>query len=94
MRGIRLVATGLVDAPARVALPAAADPPEPVGRRRVHVGDAWHDAAVYDGETLAPGPSVAGPAVVQYPFTTLVLRPGDVAAVQTNGDVLVEVGNA
>jgi N-methylhydantoinase A/oxoprolinase/acetone carboxylase beta subunit len=58
------------------------------------VGGAWHDAAVYDGEALRPGAAggqIVGPAVVQYPFTTLVLQPGDVATMRSNGDVLVDV---
>ena len=32
-----------------------------------------------------------GPAIVQYPFTTLVLRPGDRLEVQPSGDALVDV---
>jgi N-methylhydantoinase A len=96
VRGIRLVATGLVDAPARVALEPSTEAPVPVGNRRVHVGDDWHDAAVYDGDALRPGPPgsdnrITGPAVVQHPFTTLVLRPGDAALMQPNGDVVVDV---
>jgi N-methylhydantoinase A len=98
VRGIRLVATGLVDAPARVALEPSTEAPVPVGNRRVHVGDDWHDAAVYDGDVLRPGPPasdnrITGPAVVQHPFTTLVLRPGDVAVMQPNGDVVVDVAS-
>jgi hypothetical protein len=46
---------------------------------------------VYDGEALRPGPAVIGPAVVQYRFTTLVLRPGDVARVLPNGDAVVDL---
>ncbi len=61
--------------------------------RRVHTGDAWHDAVpVYDAGGLAPGPTVCGPALVEYPFTTLLLRPGDAATMRPNGDVLVAVG--
>jgi N-methylhydantoinase A len=94
VRGLRLVATGLVDTPARVELEPATTAPEPIARRPVHVGGAWHDAAVYDGEALRPGAAggqIVGPAVVQYPFTTLVLQPGDVATMRSNGDVLVDV---
>ncbi len=91
VRGVRLIATGEVDQPARITLESSASAAEPIGRRRVHTGDAAHDAPVFDGETLRPGPSIEGPAIVQYPFTTLVLRPGDSASVLTSGDVLVEV---
>lgn len=93
VRGVRLTATGVVDPPARVNLEAIAALPAPTGTRRVHTGDAWHDdVPIYDAATLAPGPTLAGPAVVQYPFTTLLLRAADSARMLESGDVLVDVG--
>ena len=92
IRGIRLAATGLVDQPAVREFPPVPNAPEPIGHRRVHVGGAWHDRVpVFDGEALGPGPAIEGPAIVQSRFTTLVLRPGDIAVVQPNGDTLVEI---
>jgi N-methylhydantoinase A/oxoprolinase/acetone carboxylase beta subunit len=61
----------------------------------MYASGAWHDAVpVFDGDSLRPGPPIEGPAVVQSRFTTLVLRPGDVASVLSNGDTLVEVAGA
>jgi N-methylhydantoinase A len=91
VRGVRLIATGAVDQPTPVELEPSLAPAEPIARRRVHTGDAFHDAPVFDGPMLAPGAPVQGPAVVQFPFTTLVLRPGDIANVLANGDLLVDV---
>ena len=91
VRGVRLVATGLVDPPSRVELDVVDDLPAPLSRRRAHLGGAWHDVPVFAGTDLAPGPTIEGPALVAYPFTTLALRPGDVATVLVGGDVLVEV---
>jgi N-methylhydantoinase A len=94
VRGIRLVATGLVDQPGELVLDEA-DGPEPIGRRRVYAGDAWHDdVPVYDGEAVRPGTPIEGPALIQSRFTTIVLAPGDEARVRPNGDVLVEVAPA
>jgi N-methylhydantoinase A len=90
VRGIRLVATGLVDPPARGALGESAAA-EPVATRRVYLGTDWHRAAVYDGDALAVDQVVQGPALVAYPFTTLTLRPGDAARVLPTGDLLVDV---
>jgi N-methylhydantoinase A len=90
VRGIRLIATGLVDRPEPLNIAEAALP-EPVTTRRVFVSDAWVSAPVYDGATMAPGPELAGPAIVQSRFTTLVLRPGDRARVLPDGDTLVDV---
>jgi N-methylhydantoinase A len=91
VRGVRLIATGLVDEPTRVELEPADATPEPFAHRRAHLGDDWHDTPVYDGLALRPGPDVTGPALVAYPFTTLTLRPGDVAHVLESGDILVDV---
>jgi N-methylhydantoinase A len=95
VRGIRLSATGLVDRPAPVELDTTSDPAVPIARRRMYASGAWHDAVpVFDGDALRPGPPIEGPAVIQSRFTTLVLRPGDVASVLANGDTLVEVAGA
>jgi N-methylhydantoinase A/oxoprolinase/acetone carboxylase beta subunit len=65
---------------------------EPIGRRRVHAGDAWHDdVPVYDGDALRPRVSVVGPALMRSRFTTIVLASGDDARMRPNGDVLVEI---
>jgi N-methylhydantoinase A/oxoprolinase/acetone carboxylase beta subunit len=84
------VATGLVDHPAPIDLPAVTSLPAPIARRRVYAA-GWHEAPVYDAGTLGPGPTIDGPAVVQSPFTTLVLAPGDRAAMLPSGDVVVTV---
>ncbi|ADP81308.1 hydantoinase/oxoprolinase family protein [Pseudofrankia inefficax] len=92
VRGIRLVATGLVDQPRLAELEPSSEPPSPIGHRRLYAGGEWHDnAPVYDGDAVRPGPVIHGPALVQSRFTTLVLAPGDAATTLANGDVLVEV---
>jgi N-methylhydantoinase A len=84
--------TGLVDQPSIIELEATTVPAEPIAHRRLYAGGEWaENAPVYDGDALRPGQTVVGPAIVQFPFTTLVLRPGDVGGVQPNGDTLVEV---
>ena len=94
VRGVRLIATGLVDQPEDVHLDEASGV-EPIGQRRVYVGDAWHDRVpVFDGDAMRPGTPVVGPALIQSRFTTVVLAPGDEARVRPNGDVLIEVAPA
>jgi len=91
VRGVRLLATGLVDQPAELVLDEA-PVTEPIARRRVFTGEAWHDdVPVYDGDALRPGAPVPGPALVQSRFTTIVLAAGDEARMLPNGDVLIEV---
>src|ERR1700692_3056134 len=94
VRGIRLIATGLVDQPAEPVLDES-DGVAPIGHRRVYAGDGWHDRApVYDGDAIRPGAAIAGPALVQSRFTTIVLASGDQARMLPGGDVLVEVAPA
>jgi N-methylhydantoinase A len=91
VRGIRLVATGLVDQPEPVP---TADMPEPVpsGFRRVYAGRQWCDEVpVYAGPAIGSGARIAGPALIESPFTTVVLAEGDVATAQSGGDILIEV---
>ncbi len=59
------------DAPAR---PSA----EPHERRRIYLG-GWRDASIYRLDSLAPGQTIAGPAVIESETTTVVLRVGDSA---------------
>jgi N-methylhydantoinase A len=91
VRGIRLVATGLVPQPT-VAVRVGTGSTSPIGTRRVHVGGDWHDdVPVHDGDALASGTRVTGPALVKRSFTTVVLRPGDAGLVRDNGDLLIDV---
>ena len=58
----------------------------PISRRR----DAWFDrqliaCPVYDGPHLATGTELEGPAFIDHPSTTIVLRPGDRAEVDAEG---------
>jgi N-methylhydantoinase A len=93
VRGVRLVATGLVPQP-QVAPRSAGGKVEAVGARSAYVGGAWHDdVPVYAGASLPAGAHVDGPAFIAQPFTTIVLRPGDSAAVRDNGDILIAVGD-
>jgi len=92
VRGIRLIASGLVDQPARYAAQLSSGKPAPIAHRRLYAGGAWHDRApVYAGEALGLGDKITGPALIQSRFTTLVIGAGDIAALLANGDLLVEV---
>jgi N-methylhydantoinase A len=49
---------------------------------------------VYDGERLAPGMTLAGPALVERRDTSILLPGGNRARVEPFGDLLIEVGLA
>jgi N-methylhydantoinase A len=52
------------------------------------------DTPVYDGDGLRPGPTITGPAVLQWPFTTLIVGPKQHATLLDAGDVLVELDSS
>jgi N-methylhydantoinase A len=91
VRGVRLVAIGETDHPALAAPETPAVPPAG-GRRRVHIAGDWVEADVVDVAAVTPASApVTGPAVIELAFSTLVLRPGDVARATDFGDVLVDL---
>jgi N-methylhydantoinase A len=49
---------------------------------------------VYDGERLAPGMKLAGPALVERRDTSILVPAGDRARVEAFGDMLIEIGHA
>jgi N-methylhydantoinase A/oxoprolinase/acetone carboxylase beta subunit len=66
---------------------------EPSGRRDV----VWYEldatprpTAVYDGGGLRPGARVAGPAIVEFVDTTLVLRHGQAAVVDPWSSIVID----
>ena len=44
------------------------------GSRRVYLG-SWQEVPIYDGTRLAAGTEIAGPAIVESDFTTLLVEP-------------------
>jgi N-methylhydantoinase A len=49
--------------------------------------------SVWDGSTLTPGTTVTGPAVIELPDTTIVVRPGHRAAIDEFGNAVVRFGS-
>ncbi len=91
LRGIRLTAVGAVDEMAAVTLEPGATP-APLGHRDMWAADGWQrQAPYYDFATLRAGSPIEGPAAVQSPFTTVIVRPGDVAELTEGGDLLIDV---
>jgi N-methylhydantoinase A len=92
VRGIRLTAVGAVDQLAPETLEHGVAP-APIGHRDIWAAAAWQrDTPCYDFVSLKLGASITGPAAVQNPFTTVILRPGDVATLTEGGDLLIDVG--
>jgi N-methylhydantoinase A len=78
IRGVRIVARVATPKPDRFAvLGTVTDAAQArIGSRPAYFGTEFVDTPIYDGPVLAPGVSVAGPALVQEPFTVIVVPPG------------------
>ncbi|HET7408683.1 MAG TPA: hydantoinase/oxoprolinase family protein, partial [Paracoccaceae bacterium] len=80
--------SALLDASARRATLAEAG----TGRRRVRFGDDWHETPVYWRDHLPAGAEIEGPAIVEQLDATTVIEPGDRAAQDRDGNLLVTLG--
>ncbi len=74
----------------KVLAPEPGPMPAPLGHRRVHHRDAWLEVPVYDRLALPAGASLAGPAVLEQPDTTVWLEPGFGARVDALGNLVIE----
>jgi N-methylhydantoinase A len=87
----RVAVTGLLSAlPQEPALPAT-PPTAPRSERRIFL-DSWVSAPVYDFDALAPAQVIVGPAIVEGPMTTVLLRPGESATVTPRGWLDIALG--
>ncbi len=68
-----------------------ADRTDPIGERAAIFDGRQVACPVYDGETIAAGMEVSGPAVIEVPTTTTVVYPGQTATVDAIGNTLLSV---
>ena len=65
---------------------AKASPAKPAKHRRANLGQGFGEVPIYLGAGLVPGNEVAGPAIIEETFTTIVVYPGWLARVDDAGD--------
>ena len=86
----RITATGIME---KVSLPELARSdaaPEASGQRPVHFGgDGFEATPVFRRESLLAGQCIQGPAIVDQFDATTVLLPGQIAAVDGHGSLLI-----
>jgi N-methylhydantoinase A/oxoprolinase/acetone carboxylase beta subunit len=58
------------------------------------MGEGFIDVVTYDGASLGPGAEVEGPALIEEPFTVVVLAPSDVAVLDEHGNYDITIGEA
>lgn len=62
----------------------------PHSRRRIYLG-TWIEVPVYTTASLAPGMRLEGPAILESPFTTILVEPGDRASVDRYGGIELHI---
>jgi N-methylhydantoinase A/oxoprolinase/acetone carboxylase beta subunit len=67
----------------RLRLPES-PPAAPRSERRTYLDD-WVTSPVYDFDALAPKQAIAGPAIIESPMTTVLLRQDETATVTPLG---------
>lgn len=77
VRGVRIVGRGETPTPRRLAEPGPITDPEAArkGTRAAYFGEGFCDTPVYDGTVLAAGTTINGPALIEEPFTVIVVPP-------------------
>jgi N-methylhydantoinase A len=62
---------------------------QPIGRRAIREGGAWHEASVYDRSRLLAGQHLDGPAIVEQDDTTTLVPAGFSASVDDWGHLVI-----
>jgi N-methylhydantoinase A len=92
LRGLRLKAVAVETKPALLRAPRKAPGPARLGARKAFFGRRFVATPRYDGACLVRGRTIVGPAIVEEPFTTVVVYPGQRATVDAFGNYLITLG--
>ena len=73
--GVRVRSKGLSDKPAMPPQKGGGGAPAPKAHRKAYFGAGYKRTPVYDGDRLRAGSKISGPAIIEEPFTTIVVPP-------------------
>ncbi len=83
---LRVAAVGKLPRIAQLDRTGDENTASPAGSRRVYLGE-WLEAPTYSADSLPAGAEIAGPAILESDFTTILVLPGDYATVDSMGGV-------
>jgi len=92
LRGLRVKAVAIEQKPALPRLSRRKGAVARLGARKAFFGGHYVTTAVWDGPRLAPGQAILGPAIIEEPFTTVVVYPGQRATIDTYGNYAIALG--
>jgi N-methylhydantoinase A len=93
LRGVRVIARGNTPKPDHLAESGTIADAEAArrGMRKAYWGDDFVETPVYDGALLGAGANIDGPALIEEPFTVVVLPPGASASLDALGNYVITV---
>ncbi len=92
LRSLRLTAVGITDKPQLPLFGRSAVSPPVKGRRKAFFAGRFAVTPIYDGPRMRAGHKVKGPAIIEEPFTTIVLHPHQEATLDRHGNYRITVG--
>ncbi len=91
LRSLRLTAIGVTKKPDLPRLGRSSKRPPRKGKRRAYFDGKWLEVQVYDGSLMRVGHSIRGPAIVEEPFTTILLERKQSAKLDRYGNYRIAV---
>ncbi len=91
LRSVRLTAVGVTDKPQIPSFGRSSSRPPVKGRRKAFFDGRFVVTPVYDGPNMRAGHRVKGPAIIEEPFTTIVLHPKQQATLDRHGNYRIEM---
>jgi N-methylhydantoinase A len=92
LRSLRLTAVGITDKPKLPTVGRASGRPPLKERRPAYFNRRLTPTPVYDGPRIRVGHRIKGPAIIEEPFTTILLHAGQEATLDRFGNYRVAVG--
>ena len=92
LRGLRLTLVGITEKPELPSIGRSTAAPPLKGRRAAYFGGRFVTTPIYDGPRLRVGQRIVGPAIIEEPFTTIVLHPRQRAGLDRFGNYHIAIG--
>jgi N-methylhydantoinase A len=89
LRGLRLKAVAVERKPALPRPSRRGAGGGRLGARKAFFRGRYVATPVWDGPRLVPGQAVLGPAIIEEPFTTIVVYPGQRASIDAYGNCVI-----
>ncbi|MGH7790241.1 MAG: hydantoinase/oxoprolinase family protein [Candidatus Binatia bacterium] len=86
LRGLRLTLVGVTDKPHLPTFGRSSAAPPLKGRRQAFFAGRFVSAPIYDGPRVRVGQRISGPAIIEEPFTTIVVHPKQRASLDRFGN--------